>query len=96
MQLILIQQLILLALTAFCSGLAMYFTLRGAKSAALIKDSSLEVSKLRVKMDMLEVDFLEKFDHFARKTASRYKMQKTRAQDEESEDSNTPNVLIPV
>lgn len=96
MQLILIQQLILLALTALLCGLAMYFTLRGAKNADSIKDSTLELSKLRAKMDMLEADFFEKFDQFVRKTAMRNRMRKTREEDEDTQDSNTPNVLIPV
>lgn len=85
---------ILLALTfVFCmmAAVSMYRTAGIAKD---LKVSMQELSSVKNRMAIFEADFSEKFDQFVKKLGSRERMRAKR--EGESEDSNTPNVLIPV
>lgn len=78
---------------SFCL-LAAHFYWLTVKHANAIKLETEAILKIKTRLDYLETDFSEKFDHFVRKSASREAMRKKR--EPEPEDSSTENVLVPV
>jgi len=89
-------QIILLVLTAVFCATAAFFMWECAKLADELKRSTLGLSGLKSRMDIFEADFSEKFDSFVKRLSSRQKMRQIREANEESEDSNTQPVLVPV
>lgn len=86
---------ILLLLSLAASGMAFYFMWRSATYADALKDAMQEMSSLKLRMNIFENDFSEKFDQFAKRLGSREKMRAKRDA-EQPEDSNTPGVLVAI
>lgn len=89
-----ILEITVLFLTLFFCGMAAYFSYLTARDVKSMQDVTQDFRKLKLRMDLFEQDFSEKFDQFVKKTGSRQAMRIKRS--EESEDSNSPMVLIPV
>ena len=88
---------ILLIILLLCQGIflatTVFFTWVTVKRANGLKETEQDMLNLKKRMTIFETDFSEKFDQFARRLGSRERM---RAKREETEDSNTEQVLIPV
>lgn len=75
-------------------GLTAYLLHRTASYADKLSNTISEVKKFQLRLTELETDFTDKYEHTLRKFTGRNNMRKKR--DDESEDSNTPEVLVPV